>query len=76
MSKHRDELQLLRDMDDYGLTQTLAERRQELDLRSLLSTRSGIRATSLLIHGSSCLNVSSNMWAPSNPSRPIFLAIK
>ena len=30
MSKHRDELQLLRDMDDYGLTQTLAERRQEL----------------------------------------------
>lgn len=30
MSKHRDELQQLRDMDDFGLTQTLSERRQEL----------------------------------------------
>lgn len=30
MSKHRDELQQLRDMDDFGLTQVLAERRQEL----------------------------------------------
>ncbi|HVD03289.1 MAG TPA: 50S ribosomal protein L29 [Candidatus Dormibacteraeota bacterium] len=30
MSKHRDELQQLRDMDDFGLSQTLSERRQEL----------------------------------------------
>ncbi|HUY56031.1 MAG TPA: 50S ribosomal protein L29 [Candidatus Nanopelagicaceae bacterium] len=30
MSKHRDELQQLRDLDDFGLTQTLSERRQEL----------------------------------------------
>ena len=30
MSKHRDELQHLRDLDDFGLSQTLGERRQEL----------------------------------------------
>jgi len=30
VSKHRDELQQLRDLDDFGLTQTLSERRQEL----------------------------------------------
>ncbi len=30
MSKHRDELQQLRDLDDFGLTQILSERRQEL----------------------------------------------
>ncbi|MHB1500861.1 MAG: 50S ribosomal protein L29 [Candidatus Dormibacteria bacterium] len=30
MSKHRDELQQLRDLDDFGLTQALADRRQEL----------------------------------------------
>jgi len=30
VSKHRDELQQLRDLDDFGLTQILSERRQEL----------------------------------------------
>ncbi|MHB8311981.1 MAG: 50S ribosomal protein L29 [Candidatus Dormibacteria bacterium] len=30
MSKHRDELQQLRDLDDFGLSQILSERRQEL----------------------------------------------
>ncbi len=30
MSKHRDELQQLRDLDDFGLNQILSERRQEL----------------------------------------------
>ena len=30
MSKHAEELQQLRDLDDFGLSQTISERRQEL----------------------------------------------